>query len=313
MSEFSIWVAEYSYVEEYPRSITIYWSRQKGAVRLPYAYVVIKRGDEITLVDVGHNDRGWAKQNADRLGVEGWRSPDHVLGKLGFSPADVSNIILTHLHFDHAGNLGAFPNAQVYVQEKELTRNVWAMSLPPRMAFLSTGVDPGDVLTCVELGRAGRLILVDGDAQDLLPGIDVHAVYDSHTFASMYVVVRSDRTRESAGAWVVTGDLIYVYENIVSDDPEVIGDEDVMERPYRYSPVGFAVGSHENLIHATEEIIDAAGGNLKKLVMVHEDRLGQLYPSAVGEDGLRLTEICLADGETSRVSSASTGAGTVAV
>lgn len=294
MGAYSIWVLEYSYVTDYAKSMVIYGAHNAGIMRLPYAYILIKGHGHLAMVDVGYNNRDWGKDLAERLHVKGWQSPKNVLKKVGVKPEDVDTVMLSHLHFDHAGNLDDFPNAKVYVQEKEITRNVWAMSLPPRMAFLSFGVDPGDVLKCVELGRKGRLTLVDGDADDFLPGIDLRVAYNSHTFGSMYIVVRNDGKRESKDPWVITGDLLYVYENIAGGG--AMADADKI-----YTPVGFATGSHENLILTTEKIMKAANNEINRVIMVHEDRLGEHFPSRLGDDGLRVTEICLADGEPSRV------------
>ena len=48
-----------------------------------------------------------------------------------------------------------------------------------------------------------------------LPGIDLRVAYDTHTYGSMYIVVRNDGHRHSKEPWILTGDLLYVYENIL--------------------------------------------------------------------------------------------------
>lgn len=293
MANYSIWVLEYSYVPDYPMSAILYGAHNCGTRRLPYSYVVLKGCGHIAMVDVGYNHVGWGKAFAERLGVRGWRSPEDVLGRIDLSPNDVDTVLLTHLHFDHAGNLAAFPKAKVFVQEREIVRNVWAMSLPPRFSFLSGGTDPGDVLSCVELARNGRLTLINGDATDVLPGIDVHAAFDTHSFGSMYVVVRNDGAANSADRWVLSGDLVYVYENLCGDAVLTGGAQ-------AYIPVGFAIGSGADLVLTADAIMEAAGGEIHRVVPVHEDRLHEHFPSRT-EGGLRITEICLADGETSRV------------
>jgi glyoxylase-like metal-dependent hydrolase (beta-lactamase superfamily II) len=294
MSDYSIWVLEYSYVPDYAVSAIVYGAHNQGTKRLPYSYVVIKGHGHIAMLDVGYNEVGWGKDFAKTLNVQGWQSPEKVLGRIGIRPEEVDTIILSHLHFDHAGNLDAFPNARVYVQKREVTMNVWAMSQPPKLSFLSHGTDPGDVLKCVEIARSGRLVLVDGDQDDVLPGIDLRAAPDTHSFGSMYVVIRNDGLRVSADSWVLCGDLIYVYENMGAD-----AEGRVTSR--RYEPVGFAICSQANLIVTTQKILDAAGGDPLRVVPVHETRLAERFPSMKSEGDLAIVEICLATGETSKI------------
>ncbi len=165
---------------------------------------------------------------------------------------------------------------------------------PPRLSFISHGTDPGDVLKCVELGGEGRLRLLDGDCDDLLPGIDVRSAFDTHSFGSMFVIVRNDGLRNSEDRWVLAGDLVYVYENMGGN-----GSAEGVAGPY--VPVGFAIGSQANLILTTEKIVAAAGGNLRRVVPMHEDRLHEHFPTRAWDDGLRVSEICLADDEPSRL------------
>ncbi len=95
---------------------------------------------------------------------------------------------------------------------------------------------------------------------------------------------------------MLAGDLVYVFDNIEGPGGAV----DVAEPIY--VPVGLAVGSQTNLVMATEEMMKQVGYELRRIIPIHEERLRDRFPSRITEDGLRITEICLADGETSRVS-----------
>jgi N-acyl homoserine lactone hydrolase len=69
--------------------------------------------------------------------------------------------------------------------------------------------DPADIVKVTRLAREGRTIVVDGDQENVLPGIDLRLAADTHTYGSMYVTVRNDGARDSQDAWILAGDLIY--------------------------------------------------------------------------------------------------------
>jgi len=108
----------------------------------------------------------------------------------------------------------------------------------------------------------------------------------------MYVAVRNDRKAESSDTWVLAGDLVYCFENLRGRK----------ESDGNYIPVGLAVGSQTNLILTTDKMLGLVGHELKRVIPIHEEGLKDLFPSRITKDGLRITELCLADGEASRVS-----------
>ncbi len=294
MSDYSIWVCEYSYVTNYHKSGVLYGAHNQGFLKLPYCYVVIKGKGHVAMVDVGYNDKAYGKHLADKFGVENWRSPKVVMAELGLAPEEVDSCFITHVHFDHFGNVEEFPNAKFYIQEREISKWIWAMSLPDRMRWMNVAVDPGDIVRGVDLARQNRLVTVDGTMTDVLPGIDLHAAFDSHTYGSMWVTVRNDGATQSSDSWVLAGDLIYVFENLA-------GPGDAIDLDEIYTPVGLAVGSQTNLLLATEEMMKQVGYESRRVIPIHEERLKDTFPSRVTTEGLRISEICLADGEPSKV------------
>ena len=290
MSGYSIWVMEYAWVANYHLSGLIYGAHNQGHRKLPYGYVLIKGDGQVALVDVGYNHKAYGEVLANLYGVENWHPPRTVLAECGVSPEDISTVFITHAHFDHMGNIEDFPKAKFYIQERELSKWVWAMSLERRFRWLMLGIDPGDILRAVDLARQGRLVSVDGDREDVLPGIDLHAAFDTHTWASMWIHVRNG---SPANSWVFCGDLAYTHENLRgmdTSDPHFI-------------PVGLATGSQHNLIMSTDAMVKAVDGNCYRVIPVHEERLRDLYPSRITKTGLRITELALAEGEPSRVRS----------
>jgi glyoxylase-like metal-dependent hydrolase (beta-lactamase superfamily II) len=291
MTSYSIWVMEYAHVPEYPLSGLVYGAHNQGHRRLPYNYILIKGQGHVAMVDVGYNHKAYGEVLANTFGVRGWHPPRTVLAECSIAPADVSTIFLTHAHFDHMGNIEDFPNATFYIQERELSKWVWTMSLERRFRWLTLAIDPADILRTVELARDHRLVCVDGDRQNVLPGIDLHAAFDTHTWGSMYVRLRNDLMPNSKDSWVFAGDLVYTHENLRGwkpEDPE-------------YLPVGLAVGSQFNLIMTTEAMVKSVDGDINRVIPDHEERLKDIFPSRITSAGLRITELALAEGEPSRV------------
>jgi glyoxylase-like metal-dependent hydrolase (beta-lactamase superfamily II) len=294
MAQYSIWVLEYSWVMKFPKSGVLYAAHNEGTIKLPYCYTLIQGNGHNVLFDVGHMNKGWAKEFGDSLGVANWHSPQAVLAEVGLKPGDIDTVLVSHAHFDHFGNVEDFPKATFYIQEREIAKFVWAMSLPQRMRFVMTGIDPGDILRGVDLARQQRLVCVDGDMDDVLPGIDLRAAFDTHTYGCMWVTIRNDGKTESEDAWVLAGDLAYQFENL--------GDSGSGGAPDRmYIPVGLAVGSHTRLLETTEAMVKTVGNETRRVIPPHEERLKDRFPSRITDKGLRITEICLADNIRSKV------------
>lgn len=106
----------------------------------------------------------------------------------GISPEDVTDVILTHLHFDHAGGAlledgrPRFPNATYYVQEQQLA---WARNATEKdkASFISAMYEP--------LDGSGKLTKIDGDGE-LFPCVHLEC-FDGHT-KSMQAIRVSDGT-----------------------------------------------------------------------------------------------------------------------
>jgi N-acyl homoserine lactone hydrolase len=294
MAEYSIWVLEFASAPRVDMGSVLYGVYDRGSCRMPYSYVVLRSKDHVAMVDVGYDHAAYGEVLAVHFGVRHWHGPREALALCGLRPEDVDTVFITHAHFDHFGNAEAFPNARFYIAEREIEKSVWALSLPERLRFLGSSIDPADLLKATDLARAGRLVLLRDDLEDALPGVDLRIAADSHSFASLWVTVRNDRRPNSADAWVLAGDLVYAYENIG-------GLETGADAGSAYLPVGFAIGSQENLVLATEAMLKTVAYERRRVIPVHEERLKQVFPSRELAEGLSISEICLAEGQVSRV------------
>lgn len=291
MADYSIWVLEYAAVELFPFSVMMYGPQHQGTRKLPYAYVLLKGKGETILIDTGYDHVNYGKTLADAYGVSNYHGPREVLAECGVRPEEVTAVFVTHAHFDHMGAIDHFPNARFYLQKRELDQWIWALTLGPEFRFLVGGGDPADIVKAAAAAKEGRMILIDGDRDDVLPGIDVRLAADTHTYGSMYVTVRNDGTADGEDKWIFAGDLIYTYDNLTGLDPAAP----------QIVPIGLGVGSQHNLIFSSAEMLKSVGGETRRVIPVHEDRLRSTFPSRLTDKGLQVVEIALAHGETSRV------------
>jgi len=157
-------------------------------------------------------DTGFTASIAALRGREHLRCPADALGLIGVQAVEVQDVVVTHMHYDHAGNLARFPSARVHIQEAEMQ---FACGRHMREKALSHSYECEDVVCAVRANFAGRLEFHSGDAQ-LFPGISLHLV-GGHTPGMQFVRVHTRR------GWVVlASDAAHFYENIESRRPFTI-------------------------------------------------------------------------------------------
>ena len=283
MADYSIWVIEFARACS-PLGLLLHG--QAGEREIPYCFTVLRSAEHTILVDCGYADTGRGRELAGEDGITVWRDPAELLARAGVAPGEVDAILVTHAHFDHLGNVAAFPNATVYIQRREVEKWSWAVSLPRAMDWLKQGVSIDDLATLLRLAGDGRLRLVDGPAENVFPGVSLVPDFDTHTYGHQHVVVRN----ETSGVWVVPGDVMYLYANIEG----VAGDG-------RYVPIGLAMGSQENCMLALDELMRVTGGETSRILPGHERLLWDRHPSHRFPDGLHVAEVCLRPGEASRL------------
>jgi len=286
LANYSIWMLEYAHCLIQPVGSLLAGQFNAGTQILTFSYLVLEGEGHIAMVDVGYNYADYGRDLSDHFGVIDWQSPEKVLAKIGKKPEDIDSIFLTHAHFDHMGNLMAFPNAHFYLQKREINEWLWAFSLPERFKFLTQATDPADILNAVKLTTEGRMTLPDGPVENIIPGVTIQPIFDSHTFGSQLVIINNHD-----GDWVVAGDVAYQYANLEG----LNGDGN-------YVPIGFGVGSQVNMMLALEEMMKITDFDTSRIIVGHDADSWNRYPSwKTEDDGLYVAEISLAPNTKSKI------------
>lgn len=181
------------------KSIITYLTDIGQKITIPRLMFLL-RGPKTIVVDTSVHSLAHALELGENLTRDPHQEPRQALKEAGVDAADVDAVVLSHLHWDHCGNNGLFPNAKFYVQRAEL-RYAYVPGPMFERFFMSpqAGMVPPFGNTHYEL--------LDGESQ-LFPGIDVMLV-PGHTPGSQALLVE---TKE--GRVAVAGDAIYTYENL---------------------------------------------------------------------------------------------------
>jgi len=147
---------------------------------------------------------------AQLKGIKNFIKPSDTLVKVGLSANDITDVIVSHMHWDHADGIDLFPNAKIWIQKEEYDYYTGAAWQP---GGKHGGIEPDDVLTLVRLNTQQKVNLIDGDDREIIDGIRVYTG-GRHTFASQYVGVQTDN-----GTVVIASDNMYLYENLEKHAP----------------------------------------------------------------------------------------------
>ncbi len=171
---------------------------------MDYFIWVLRRGEEVILVDTGYDqDEAASRDRPIRM------DPREALAPLGLRAEDITQLIITHLHYDHAGGLHLFPNATIHLQEAEM-----AYATGPCMCHdtLRMPFTADHVCEAVKRVYSGRCVFYDGDGE-VAEGVSVHCL-GGHSRGLQAVRVRTD-----AGWLCLASDAAHYYENFEARKP----------------------------------------------------------------------------------------------
>mgnify|MGYP003310820816 FL=1 len=146
-------------------SIFVHGDPHDAPLAMDYFIWVIRNHLRTIVVDVG-----FGRGEGERRGRTYLRSPTEGLALLDVDAKEVEDVIITHMHYDHAGNLEQFPKAQFHIQDTEMALVTGRAMTHPSLRH-SFRLE--DVIDMVRLTYGDRVIFHDGE-EAIAPGVTVH-------------------------------------------------------------------------------------------------------------------------------------------
>jgi len=204
--KYEIYAIRYATIPDFPVAELVAGADPARKMDIAMMVWLVRGNGRNLLVDSGFYHEHFFKE----WRVNDFIKPSDALRPLGLKPEDITDVVITHMHWDHADGMDLFPKARIWIQKGELEYYAGE-------AWQSTdthgGIDPDDVLTLVRHNVEGKVGMVNGDAQEIIPGVTCYTG-GRHTYASQYVGVNS-----SAGTVVLASDNMYLYENLEKHVP----------------------------------------------------------------------------------------------
>ena len=114
--DFSMKITVFKYGEALYKAANLFADREgDGKVPLAFCFYLIETGTQKILVDTGCDGR-------ERYGFYTYRAPVEMLADYGLRPEQITDVVITHAHFDHVAEIGNFRHARLYIQKNEYTR-----------------------------------------------------------------------------------------------------------------------------------------------------------------------------------------------
>ena len=213
------------------------------AVRTPESVVLIDSGFDPAVVE-------W------RPGRECVTPPVEALRALGVDPDQVSRVVVTHAHYDHIGNLSAFPEARFTVQRREL--DFWTGPYGKEPACAAS-VESAEIAFLADAVRAGRVDFVDGDAE-LAPGIR-GVLSPGHCPGQQMIEIATP-----GGGVLLCSDALHVVEEMERNMPfhvftDLVAMYETFDRIREYARSGWTVvAGHDPQVMSAFPVVPGAEG-----------------------------------------------------
>lgn len=202
-------------------------------------------------------DTGFDAALAEKRGRKLHRGVTDALAAMGTDAATIQDVIITHLHYDHAGSIGAFPNARLHIQDREMA---FATGRHMCTACIRFPFEANHVVAMVRALYADRVQFHDGEGEVAL-GVTVHRV-GGHSDGLQVVRVATAR-----GPVVIASDAMHFYANSRTGNP---------------FPIIFDLGAMTQGWRIARRL---AGGDETRVIPGHDPEVRERFPAVPGQDG----------------------------
>ena len=207
VDRYEVYAVRFATLANFPVSSLVAGADRSRRMDIAMMIWVLKGLDgRIAIVDSGFHRDQYFRQ----FTVRDYIKPSEAIAPLGLNPDQVTDIFLSHMHWDHAGGIDLFPAARVWIQKEEYdyyTSDAW------QARNTHGGIDADDVVELVKRNIAGKVSFVRGDDDTTVSGIQF-GVGGKHTWQSQFVAAQG---REHIV--VLASDNMYLYENLDTHAP----------------------------------------------------------------------------------------------
>lgn len=168
---------------------------------MDYFIWILQSQDRVIMVDCGYDDA-----EAKNRGRPILRAPAEALKAINLTAEDITDIVITHLHYDHAGGIDAFPNAKLYINPIEMAAATGPCMCVDAFRYPYTA---DHICSAIKALYSGRLIFTP-DQYQLADGVMLHQI-GGHAKGLQAVQVKT-----KAGWMCLASDASHYYENFMT-------------------------------------------------------------------------------------------------
>jgi glyoxylase-like metal-dependent hydrolase (beta-lactamase superfamily II) len=201
---FELFAIKYAHHDRPARESVIFGDIHDGPMPLDYFVWVARSPERTFVIDTGFDEATAARRERPLI-----RSTGDAVRAVGVDPDHVEDVVLTHLHYDHAGDFASFGRARFHLQDTEMAYATGRHMCPGR---LQVPFDVDHVTALVREVYRGRVDFHDGSAE-LCPGFELHRV-GGHSHGLQICRVWTRR-----GWVVVASDATHFYLNLETGNP----------------------------------------------------------------------------------------------